>query len=813
VAAIGRVESVAIEDEMKRSYIDYAMSVIVQRALPDVRDGLKPVQRRILYAMHAMGLTAERPYRKSAVVVGDVLGHYHPHGDLAVYDALVRMAQSFSLREPLVDGHGNFGSVDGDSAAAMRYTEVRMAKITAELLKDIEKDTVDFIPNFDEKGTEPTVLPARLPNLLINGASGIAVGMATNIPPHNLGEVVDGTLLLLANPEASDAELLGLVKGPDFPTGGQILGREGIRQAFLTGRGSITIRGVATVEVAVGGKPKIVITELPYQVNKARLVEKIAELVHEKRLDGITDLRDESDRSGMRVVVECRRDVNVNVLLNKLYKYTALQQGFGVILLALVGGRPRQLSLREALLAYIEYQKQIIIRRTRYDLSRAEERAHILEGLLICIDQLDSVIALIRKAPDVPEAKAGLIAEFGLSEAQAQAVLEMRLSRLTALERQKIEDEHAALETSIAYLRAVLASDEMVRGIIESELKAVRKTFATPRRTMLVPHPGELSDEDLVADESVVVTMTHAGYVKRQPLSTYHLQKRGGRGITGMKARQEDFIEHLFVTTARRPILFFTSRGRVFKLKAYELPEAGRTARGTAIVNLLPMSADEEVTTFFPLPAELEEGGFLFMATQQGTVKKTPLSGFANIRSSGIIAIGLNEGDRLLHARATSGDRQVILVTELGHSIRFGEEDVRPTGRGAHGVRGIRLQAGDRVCGIAVPDSGQDLVVLTRRGYAKRSSLAGYRVQGRGGLGIKALGLKDKQDRVAELRAVNDNDELIVITGEGILIRFAVKDLPRQGRTATGVKAIRLDSGDQVLAVARSTPEDDPMLA
>ncbi len=824
MADIGKILNVDIEHEMRRSYIDYAMSVIVARALPDARDGLKPVQRRILYAMHDMGLTHDKPHRKSAVVVGEVLGHYHPHGDMAVYDAMVRLAQGFSMREPLVDGHGNFGSVDGDPPAASRYTEARLSKIASELLRDIEKETVPFVPNFDESTTQPEVLPSRFPNLLVNGSAGIAVGMATNLPPHNLAEIIDGCLLLLRRPEAATSELLQRVKGPDFPTGGLILGREGIRQAFETGRGSVMMRSVTDVEVTSSGKPRIVVTEIPYQVSKAKIIEKIAELAREKRVDGITDLRDETDRAGIRIVIELRRDANPQVVLNKLFKYTPLQQSFGVIMLALVNGRPEVLSLREAILHYLEFQREVIVNRTRFDLRKAEERAHILEGLLICLDNLDAVIALIRASADGQEAKEGLMGirevrvdpqtapagaiRFNLSERQAQAVLDLRLQRLTALERSKIEEEYNELQKSISYFRAVLNSEDMVTDILETELREIQKIYASPRRTKIVADPGEISEEDLIADEPCVVTMSHQGYIKRQPTTVYRAQKRGGRGIAGMNTKEEDFVERIFVTSNRRTVLFFTSKGRVFRLKVYELPEAGRTAKGTAIVNLLPITGEEKITAVVPLDPE-ETEGYLFMCTREGVVKKTLAQDFTSIRSTGIIAINLDEGDELIDVRFTRGDREVLVVTRHGQAIRFGEADVRPMGRSARGVRGIRLRMGDNVQGIAVVEEDLDLLIVTQGGMAKRSPLAQYRSQGRGGSGIKAITLTQKSGEVAGVRVVERDDELMLITGNGILIRFKVSDVPAKGRTSQGVKAMRLDDDDRILAVAKLSEEED----
>jgi len=681
-------------------------------------------------------------------------------------------------------------------------TEVKMARIASELLRDIEKETVPFGPNFDESTEEPLVLPSRFPNLLVNGSAGIAVGMATNIPPHNLGEVIDGCLAILDRPETTTADLMKNVRGPDFPTGGEILGREGIRKAFETGRGTVIMRSVASIEIGAQGKPRIVVTEIPYQVSKARLLEKIAELVREKKVDGITDLRDESDRAGLRIVIELRRDVNARIVLNKLFKFTPMQQSFGIIMLALVGGRPQILSLREILGHYLDYQREIIVNRTRHDLRKAEERAHILEGLLICLDNLDAVISLIRSSADAAAAKEGLMSSFDMTDVQAQAVLDLRLHRLTALERSKIEEEYDELQKSISYYRAILASDEMVTGIIKTELSEIKKTYATPRLTEIVADPGEISEEDLVADAPVVITMSHQGYIKRQPVGSYRSQKRGGRGIAGMNTKEEDFVERIFVTSARRTILFFTSRGRVFRLKSYEIPEAGRTAKGTAIVNLLNLSGDEQVSAVIPLNSDQVEG-HVFMCTRKGRVKKTKATEFASIRSSGLIALSLEDGDELIDVRFTSQDVEVMLVTRLGQAIRFRESDVRPMGRTARGVIGIRLGPRDHVQGVAVAERGVDLLAVTSRGMAKRSPIESYRTQGRGGRGIKLITLTDRSGEVVGVQTVDDDDQLMIITGKGVLIRFAVSDVPSRGRTTQGVRAMRLDEGDTVLDVAK----------
>jgi DNA gyrase subunit A len=799
---------VAIEEEMKRSYIDYAMSVIVQRALPDVRDGLKPVHRRVLYAMDEAGYGPDKPYRKSARVVGDVLGRYHPHSDAAVYDAMVRLAQDFSTRYLLIDGHGNFGSVDGDPPAAMRYTEVRLSPIATELLRDLDKDTVDFVPNFDETLREPTVLPARFPNLLANGASGIAVGMATNIPPHNLAEVIDGTIYLLDHPEATTRDLMSFIKGPDFPTGGLILGREGIRSAYETGHGSLTMRAVAQIEVAPQGRVRIVVTEIPYQVNKARLIEKIAELVRERKVDGITDLRDESDRNGMRIVVEVRRDVNAKVLLNQLYKFTPMQQSFGVIMLALVDGYPRILSLRDMLFHYVKHQREIVVRRGRFDLQRAEERAHILQGLLIALDNLDAVIELIRSAQDPASARAGLMASFGLSERQAQAILDLRLQRLTALERSKIQEDFDAVTKEIAYLRALLSSDEMVRDVIKRELKEIRDRYADQRRTRITAEEGSLTVEDLIADEPCVVTMTHQGYIKRQPVTNYRSQRRGGRGVTGMHTKEEDFVEHLFATTTHETILFFTNRGKVYRLKVHEVPEAGRNAKGTNIVNLLALAGGELVTAVISLRDEVAQG-YLFMATRQGVVKRIDLEEVRTIRQNGLLALTLEEGDELIDVRLTKGTDEIVLVSASGQAIRFREAEVRPMGRAAGGVIGIRLDPSDEVVGVGVVESGKELLAVTSNGYGKRTPVDEYRLTARGGKGVRAIRLTERTGRLVGVRQVSGDDELFLISAAGVLIRVKVGEIARQSRSALGVMIMRLDEGDRVVAVARVQPGDE----
>jgi len=808
----GNIEPVSIVDEMRSSYIDYAMSVIASRALPDVRDGLKPVHRRILYAMRDMGLRPDRGHRKSARVVGEVLGKYHPHSDASVYDALVRMAQDFNMRYPLVDGHGNFGSIDGDSAAAMRYTEARLSRIAMEMLTDIDKDTVDFMPNFDDQEREPVVLPARFPNLLVNGASGIAVGMATNIPPHNLAEVIDATMALIDNPNMTSLELMEIVRGPDFPTGGLIVGTEAIKQAYTTGRGVITMRAKAEIVESRGGRQRIVVTEIPYQVNKAKLIEKIADLVRDKRIEGITDLRDESDRSGLRIAIDLSRAANGNVVLNKLYKYTPLQQSFGIILLALVDGEPRVLSLREAVRHYLEHQRDIIVRRSKYELARAEARAHILEGLRIALDHIDAIIALIRASQTVDEARQELMEQFELSEKQAQAILDMRLQRLTGLERDKIEEEYAQLRKEIEYLRAVLASDEMVYEIVRAELADVRDRFGDERRTQItIDVDADIDIEDLIAQRDVVVTLSHQGYIKRMPLSTYRAQRRGGRGITGMNTKEEDFVEQLFTTTTHHYLLFFTSHGKVYRKRAFEIPEASRQARGTAVINLIQIERDERVTAVIPIE-EFEEDAYLVMATEGGYVKKTALSEYHTNRQTGLIALSLNDGDELMAVRRTRGDQHITLVTNRGMAIRFPETDVRPMGRTARGVIGVRLDPEDRVIAMAVlePEDEQgELLLVTENGYGKRTPLEDFRPQGRGGKGLKAVNLTARTGPVVGARKVRPEDELMIISAEGIIIRVEVRGISRQSRYAQGVLIMRLDTGDRVVSVARVVTDDD----
>ncbi|PWA12072.1 DNA gyrase subunit A [Pueribacillus theae] len=803
-----RVEEVNISQEMRTSFLDYAMSVIVSRALPDVRDGLKPVHRRILYAMNELGMTADKPHKKSARIVGDVIGKYHPHGDSPVYESMVRMAQDFNYRYMLVDGHGNFGSVDGDSAAAMRYTEARMSKIAMEMVRDINKDTIDFQDNYDGSEREPVVLPSRFPNLLVNGASGIAVGMATNIPPHHLGEVIDGVLALSTNPEISLPELMNIIPGPDFPTAGKILGREGIRKAYETGRGSIVIQAEAEIVEHDNGTKTIIVSELPYQVNKAKLVEKIAELVRDKRIDGITHLADESDRNGMRIVIEVRRDTNANVLLNNLYRQTAMQTSFGINLLALVDGRPKVLSLKECLYHYLEHQKIVIRRRTQFELNRAEARAHILEGLRIALDHLDEVIALIRGSETTDIAREGLMAQFSLSHEQAQAILDMRLQRLTGLERDKIENEYKELVARIAELKAILADEEKVLDIIREELTEVKEKFADERRTSIEAGFNLIEDEDLIPKQNIIISLTHNGYIKRLPIDTYRSQRRGGRGVQGMGTNEGDFVEHLFTTLTHDTVLFFTNKGKVYRLKGYEIPDFGRTAKGIPIINLLQIEKDEKITAVIPI-REFTENWYLLFVTKHGLTKRTELPAFANIRKGGLIAIHFREDDELIAVKLTDGNRDVIIGTRKGMAIRFHEKDVRSMGRTASGVRGIRLHGNDEVVGAGIVQDNQDVLIVTEHGYGKRTPVEEYRVQSRGGRGIKTVNITERNGMVSSLKTVSEEDDLMIITESGVLIRTAVSGVSQMGRNTQGVRLIRLEEGEKVGTVAQVNIDDD----
>lgn len=811
-ADIGVVRSIDIDVEMRRAYLDYAMSVIVQRALPDARDGLKPVQRRILYGMHEMGMRSTTRYRKCAGIVGEVLKLFHPHSDTAVYDALARMVQPFSLRYPLVDGQGNFGSVDGDAPAAMRYTEARMAAIADELLQDIDRRTVDFSPNYDNSTLQPDVLPGKLPNLLVNGAAGIAVGMATNIPPHNLTEVCDGIVLLLDNPESSTDELLEVIQGPDFPTGGIILGREGIRAAYATGRGRVVVRARAYIEEAQrGNRFQIVVTELPYQVNKAALIEKIADYVKAGRIDGIHDLRDESDRTGMRVLIELKKDAQPQKVLNNLFKHTQLQQTFGVNMLALAenGTQPRILSLRRALQLYIDHREVVVRRRTEFDLLRARRRAHLVEGLKIALDHLDQVIATIRQSRTAEAARFSLIDRFGLTEAQANAILEMQLRRLAALERRKIEDEYRELIREIARLEGILIDPEKIRGIIRAEVIELRERFGDERRTQIHDISGDISDEDLIPEVSVLVTMTSRGYVKRLPDDTYRTQHRGGRGVTGMALREEDGVQHIVCANTHDSLLFFTDRGRVFQMKVYDIPDASRTAKGIPVINLVSLQPNETVTTMLPVH-DFTSADFLFMCTRKGRVKRTSLDQFSAVRSTGLIAIGLDDDDELAWVRMTSGDDQVILVTAGGQAIRFTEQDVRPMGRPAAGVIGIRMERDDEVIAAEVVKPAADLLVVSVNGFGKRTPLDEFRVQGRGGQGVSAMKTSERNGAVAAARIVEPGDELMVITGRGMVIRIPVAQVSQIGRLTQGVSIMRVQDGDRLVSVTKITAEDLP---
>ncbi|MBI5560108.1 MAG: DNA gyrase subunit A [Deltaproteobacteria bacterium] len=793
---------VAIEDEMQRSYLDYAMSVIVGRALPDVRDGLKPVHRRIIYAMHEMGLEWNKSYKKSARVVGDVIGKYHPHGDVAVYDAITRMVQDFSLRHPLIDGQGNFGSVDGDPPAAMRYTEVRMARLTGELLNDIEKETVDFAPTYDGSLHEPVVMPAAFPNLLVNGSSGIAVGMATNMPPHNLKEVIDALVYLIDKPDATVLELMKFIPGPDFPTGGFIYGTNGVKDAFSTGRGMIQLRArVNTEKHPRTGRERIVITELPYMVNKARLIEKIAELVGDKKIEGIADIRDESDREGMRVVIELKRDEMSDVVLNNLYLHTQLKSSFGIINLTLVDGQPRVLSLPELLKEFIKFRKEVATRRFVYDLKKARERAHILEGLKVAIDNIDAIIKLIRASDGPEEAKEGLIKKFSLSALQAQAILDMRLQRLTALERDKIAEEYREVKALIKKYEDILASEKLLMGVIVDELKEIRERYGDERRTEIVRETEEITIEDIIAQEDMVVAISSKGYIKRNPTSLFRIQKRGGKGKQGMTTREEDFVSSLFVASTHSYILFFTDRGKAYSLKVYDIPQAGRVARGKAIVNILNTSPEERITAFLPVK-EFKGGSFVIMGTSSGVVKKTDLMAFSNIRSGGIIAVNLDKGDSLIGVRLTDGKRGIFLGTRRGMSIRFGEEEVREMGRAARGVRGIRLKKDDRVVGMEALEEGTTILTVTERGCGKRTPISEYRTQSRGGSGIINIKVTEKNGPVVSVAQVRDHDEIMITTNMGKIIRIAMEGVSTIGRNTQGVRLMDVEKDELVTGIA-----------
>ena len=797
----GKYIHVDINNEMKKCYIDYAMSVIVGRALPDVRDGLKPVHRRILYSMQELGLEPQKGYRKCARIVGEVLGKYHPHGDSSVYDALVRMAQDFSLRYMLVDGHGNFGSVDGDSAAAMRYTEAKMNKIAVEMLRDIRKETVDFMPNFDGEEKEPVVLPSRYPNLLVNGSSGIAVGMATNIPPHNLGEIIDGTIMLIDNPETTVLELMTAIKGPDFPTGAIVMGKSGIRAAYETGKGKIVVRAKAEIEEE-NGRNRIVVTEIPYQVNKAKLIENIADLVKDKKITGISDLRDESDREGMRIVIELKRDANPNVILNLLFKHTKMQDTFGVIMLALVDNEPKVLNLKEVLTHYIAFQKEVVTRRTIFELNKAEARAHILEGLKIALDNIDDVINIIRSSKNSDIAKSTLMERFQLSDKQAQAILEMRLRRLTALERDKIEEELNEIMQYIEYLNSILADEMKLLGVIKEELIEIKSKYNDERRTEIQKVVNEIDIEDLIQEEDVVITLTNSGYIKRISADTYSAQRRGGRGIQAMTTKEDDFVENVLITSTHSDVLFFTNKGRVYKKRAYEIPDAGRTAKGTNIINLIPIEQDERIETVLTIADEIREG-YLFMATKKGLVKKTHLSEFKNLRKNGLIAISLREGDELLKVKVTRGDADIVIVSEHGNAIKFNEQDVRAMGRTAAGVKSMNLREDDiAVCmDIAVDD--EDLLVISENGFGKRTPLVEYKRQNRGGVGLITYKISEKTGKVVGATVCKAEDELMLINTSGVAIRINVSDVSVTSRATMGVRLMRTSDEERIAAIAK----------
>ncbi len=800
---------VDIEDEIKGSYIDYAMSVIVARALPDVRDGLKPVHRRVLFGMNDLGLDYNKPYKKSARIVGEVLGKYHPHGDSAVYDTIVRMAQDFSMRYPLVDGQGNFGSIDGDSPAAMRYTEARLSRIAAETLRDLEKNTVDFTPNFDESLKEPVVLPSLVPNLLVNGSSGIAVGMATNIPPHNLSDTVDAIANLIKNPEMPIEKLIKIIKAPDFPTAGIIFGYEGVVEAYKTGRGRIIVRAKANIETLKNGRVNIIVTELPYQVNKANLIEKIADLVREKKLEDISDIRDESDRDGIRVVIELKRDSEPQVVLNNLYKHTQMQTTFGVIMLALVEGVPRVLNLKQVMEYFIKHRHEVVVRRTKFDLEAAERRAHILEGYKIALDNIDEVVQLIKKSKDPESAKTALMKRFKLSDIQAKAILALTLQRLTGLERKKIEDEYRETIKLIEKLRAILASKDMRMEIIRDELLELKKNFGDERRTEIVEEASEFSIEDMIAEEDVVITITHNGFIKRYPVSGYRRQSRGGKGITAQTTREDDFVEHMFIASTHQYILFFSDKGRAYWLKVHEVPEGGRASRGRSIVNLIGKMPDEDITTFLPVK-DFSEDLFVTMVTRRGNVKKIALSEFSNPRKIGIIAIGLDKGDRLMDAWLTNGKLDIIIGSKNGMALRFNEKDVRPMGRNARGVRGMNLGKGDEVIGmITVSRPGASVLVVTDKGFGKRSEVGEYSLRHRGGKGIFTVKTGDKNGKLLSIKEVIDNDDIMIVTTKGFLIRQHVKDIRLAGRNTQGVRLIRLQDSDVIAAVARVLAEED----
>lgn len=803
-----KIVPVSLEEEMKSSYIDYSMSVIVARALPDVRDGLKPVHRRVLFGMHQLGMTYNKPYKKSARIVGEVLGKYHPHGDTAVYDTMVRMVQDFSLRYPLIDGQGNFGSVDGDQAAAMRYTEARLGKIADEMLRDLDKDTVNFVSNFDDSLQEPSVLPSYLPNLLVNGSSGIAVGMATNIPPHNLNEIIDGLIALIKNPEITSEKLMKYVTAPDFPTAGIIYGYEGVKEAYLTGRGRIILRAKANVETLKNNRENIIITELPYQVNKANLIEKMADLVREGKLTDISNLRDESDRDGMRVVVELKRDAQPSVVLNQLFKHTAMQTTFGVIMLALVNGVPKVLTLKEMMQHFIEHRMDVLIRRTKYELDTAERRAHILEGYIIALDNIDAVIETIKKSKDTETAKNNLMKKFKLSEIQAKAILDMRLQRLTGLERKKIEDEYREVIKLIEKLKGILASEEKRYLVIKEELLDIKERYGDERRTEIIYNYEEFSLEDTIAEEDVVVTISHKGFIKRFPVSGYRKQGRGGKGVTGAGTKDDDFIEHMFIASTHHYIMFFTDKGKVYWLKVFEIPEGGRATRGRSIINLIEKGADEEIAAFVSVK-EFNDDNYLFMATEKGTIKKTVLSAYGNVRKGGINAINVADGDRLISVKMSDGSNDIVLGTRNGFAIRFNEKDVRDMGRTATGVRGVNLGKGDIVVGLLVIKRNDNILVVTENGFGKRSDINDYRITRRGGKGVITVKTTDKVGKMIAMMEVVDGDEFVIISSRGMVIRQSVKEIRVMGRNTQGVRVIRLNEGDKIADIAKVVPEEE----
>ncbi len=806
----GKVIPIDINKEMQKCYIDYAMSVIVGRALPDVRDGLKPVHRRILYSLQELGLTPDKGYRKCARIVGDVLGKYHPHGDTSVYDALVRMAQDFSMRYMLVDGHGNFGSVDGDSPAAMRYTEAKMNKIAVEMLRDINKNTIDFVPNFDGEEEEPAVLPSRFPNLLVNGSSGIAVGMATNIPPHNLGEIIDGTIMLIDNPETSSLELMDVIKGPDFPTAASIIGKSGIRAAYETGKGKVIVRAKADIEEE-NSRHKIIVTELPYQVNKAKLIESIADLVKDKKIVGISDLRDESDREGMRIVIELKRDANPNVILNLLYKHTKMQDTFGIIMLALVDNEPKILNLKEILTQYIKFQKEVITRRTQFELKKAMDRAHILEGLIIALDNIDEVINIIRNSSTGEIAKNTLIERFNLSEKQAVAILEMKLRRLTGLERDKIEDEYSELMKQIEYLNSILASEEKLLGVIKDELIEIKHKYSDERRTTIEEIDNDIDIEDLIQEEEVTITLTHQGYIKRISSDTYSAQRRGGKGIQAMSTKEGDYVEQVIITSTHSDVLFFTNKGRVYKLRAYRIPEAGRTAKGTNLINLIAIEPDERIEAVLAVRDNVE-GAFLFMGTKNGIVKKTPLEEFKNLRKNGLIAISLREGDELLKVKITKGDADIMMITQNGYAIKFNEQSVRPMGRSASGVKAITLKDDDVAVCMDIAVEGEEVLVISENGFGKRTPVEEYKRQQRGGIGLITYKITEKTGKVVGATICKHDDELMLINSSGVAIRINVKDISVTSRSAMGVTLMRTTEEEKIVAITKilaSDKEDD----